>query len=467
MATTVFFGIILLSVWLALRRAGAAKGKSAHDYFVASRQFGGLLVFFLTAGEIYSIGTMIGFPGGIYAKGPTYGIWFLGYILLAYPIMYFMGPQIWRAGKRYNAVTMPDLLKGHFRNRFLEVVAAATAILFLVPWGQLQFTGLVVALHGLGWAFAPWVLVAISAALAFLYIAISGVRSTAAIAVLKDIIMIGAIIVTGVAVLWQFDVKQVFDAANAQVRNQMNPTELRFSISTILFQSLGFVCVPMLTQFLFTAKSDQTIRKAQIPMPLYMFMYPFLVLASYYAISANLHLASPNDAFIVAAVQLLPGWLLGLVAAGAALSGLLVLAGLCLAIGPLVCRNLMPHTPESQQKKASRVVVVIFLLASMALTLLTPNLMLVLINTAYFGFTQFFPSIFAVLFLRNVNPVALAVGMLVGQAAAIYADYAGVKFGGINIGLICLGLNVLIVFVGTLLFRPRVATTPIYRHAVE
>ena len=467
MATTVFFGIILLSVWLALRRAGAAKGKSAHDYFVASRQFGGLLVFFLTAGEIYSIGTMIGFPGGIYAKGPTYGIWFLGYILLAYPIMYFMGPQVWRAGKRYNAVTMPDLLKGHFHNRFLEVAAAATAILFLVPWGQLQFTGLVVALRGLGWAFAPWVLVAISAALAFLYIAISGVRSTAAIAVLKDIIMIGAIIVTGVAVLWHLDVKQVFDAANAQVRNQMNPTELRFSISTILFQSLGFVCVPMLTQFLFTAKSDQTIRKAQIPMPLYMFMYPFLVLASYYAISANLHLASPNDAFIVAAVQLLPGWLLGLVAAGAALSGLLVLAGLCLAIGPLVCRNLMPHTPESQQKKASRVVVVIFLLASMALTLLTPNLMLVLINTAYFGFTQFFPSIFAVLFLRNVNPVALAVGMLVGQGAAIYADYAGVKFGGINIGLICLGLNVLIVFVGTLLFRPRVATMPIYRHVIE
>lgn len=467
MATIVFFGIILFSVWLALRRAGASKGKSAHDYFVASRQFGGLLVFFLTAGEIYSIGTMIGFPGGIYAKGPTYGIWFLGYILLAYPIMYFMGPHIWRAGKKYDAVTMPDLLKGHFQNRFLEVVAAVTAILFLVPWGQLQFTGLIVALHGLGWTFPPSVLVAIAAALAFLYIAISGVRSTAAIAVLKDVIMVAAIIVTGVAVLWHFDVRQVFDAANAHVRNTMNPTELRFSISTILFQSLGFVCVPMLTQFLFTAKSDQTIRRAQIPMPLYMFMYPFLVLASYYAISANLQLASPNDAFIAAAVRLLPGWLLGVVAAGAALSGLLVLAGLCLAIGPLVCRNLMPHTPESQQKKVSRVVVVIFLLASMALTLLTPNLMLVLINTAYFGFTQFFPSIFAVLFLRNVNPVALAIGMLVGQGAAIYADYAGLAFGGVNIGLVCLCLNVLIVFVGSLLFKPRLGTLPIYRHVIE
>lgn len=465
MATTVFLAIILFSVWLALRRSAAKKSASAHDYFVASRQFGGLLVFFLTAGEIYSIGTMIGFPGGIYAKGPTYGIWFLGYILLAYPVLYFVGPEIWRAGKKYNAVTLPDLFKGHYQNRLLELVAGVTAILFLIPWGQLQFTGLMVALHGLGWTFKPVVLVLIAAALAFLYIAISGVRSTAAIAILKDVIMIGAIIVTGVAVLWEFDVKHVFDAASAHVRNTMNPAELQFSMSTIFFQSLGFMCVPMLTQFLFTAKSDQTIRRAQIPMPLYMYMYPFLVLASYYAISANLQLSSPNDAFIAAAVKLLPDWLLGLVAAGAALSGLLVLAGVCLGLGPIVSRNLLPHTPEAKQKNVSRVVVVIFLVVSMVLTLVAPNLMLVLINTAYYGFTQYVPGMLSVLFVPNVNPVALALGILLGQGAAVYATYANIHFGGVNVGLICLGLNVAIVVVGTLLFRPARETIPVYRRA--
>lgn len=117
-------------------------------------------MFFLAAGEIYSIGTMVGFPGGIYAKGPTYGVWFLGYILLAYPVGYFLGPKIWDAGKRYNAITLPDLFKGHFQNRFLELVVAVTAIVFLLPWGQLQFTGLVAALKGLGWNFQPLWLIA-------------------------------------------------------------------------------------------------------------------------------------------------------------------------------------------------------------------------------------------------------------------------------------------------------------------
>jgi SSS family solute:Na+ symporter len=150
MSTVVFLGLILFSLYLAIRSKKGHGAQSVHDFFVASRQFGAYLVFFLAAGEIYSIGTMVGFPGGIYAKGPTYGVWFLGYILLAYPIGYFIGPKIWEAGKRYNAITLPDLFKGYFGNRALEVIVGGSAILFLLPWGELQFTGLVAAFKGLG-----------------------------------------------------------------------------------------------------------------------------------------------------------------------------------------------------------------------------------------------------------------------------------------------------------------------------
>ncbi len=110
------------------------------------------------------------------------------------------------------------------------------------------------------------------------------------------------------------------------------------------------------------ATGPNTIRRTQIAVPLYLLMYPFLVIASYYAISQNLHLASPNEAFFAAAIRLLPGWLLGLVAAGASLSGLLVLTGICLAIGPIVTRNLLPNVPESRQKASAKMVIVVYLL---------------------------------------------------------------------------------------------------------
>ncbi|WP_250517453.1 sodium:solute symporter family protein [Caballeronia sp. INDeC2] len=446
MASTVFLGFIALSLWLALRAGKGRGSQSVHDFFVASRQFGAWLVFFLAAGEIYSIGTMVGFPGGIYAKGPTYGVWFLGYILLAYPIGYFVGPKIWEAGKRYNAITLPDLFKGHFGSRPLELIVAISALIFLLPWGQLQFTGLVAALKGLGWNLNPVLLIMISALLAFAYIAIAGVRASAYIAILKDILMVAAIVITGIAVAWEAGVEPVFRAASQHVSNAMNAHQLTFSMSTMLFQSLGFYVMPFAIQNFFTAKSANTIRRSQVVMPLYMLMYPFLVVASYYAIAQNVPLASPNEAFFTAVVHLLPPWLVGLVAAGASLSGLLVLAGICLAIGPVVTRNLLPNMPETRQKAGAKVVIGLYLLLSIGMTLATPNLMLTLINMTYYGVTQYFPGVIAIVLGLRVAARAIASGLLVGQLLAVVLYVFHVDIAGINIGLICLAVNVLVVF---------------------
>jgi len=445
MASIVFIAFIALSIYLAVRAKQGGKNQSVHDFFVASRQFGAALVFFLAAGEIYSIGTMVGFPGGIYAKGPTYGVWFLGYILLAYPIGYFIGPKIWEAGRRYNAITLPDLFKGYFSAPYLERIIAASSILFLLPWGQLQFTGLVAALKGLGWNVNPVALICVAAALSFVYIAIAGVRASAYIAILKDILMVAAIVVTGVAVAWEVGVTPVFDTASRHVSNSMNNTQLTFSMSTMLFQSIGFYVMPFAVQNFFTAKSAHTIRKTQVMMPLYMLMYPFLVVASYYAITQNMHLGSPNEAFFAAAVRLLPAPVLGMVAAGASLSGLLVLAGICLAIGPIVTRNILPGLPESRQKASAKLVIVLYLLLSIGMTLVTPKLMLTLINMTYYGVTQFFPGVLVVILGLRVRAVSVATGLVLGELLAIALYVANPNLGGLNLGLLCLFANLVAV----------------------
>jgi SSS family solute:Na+ symporter len=123
-ATVVFGAIIVFSLVLAFLAARGRDVLQIEEYLVAGRSFSGFLLFFLAVGEIYSIGTMVGLPGGIYANGASYGIWFLGYILLAYPVGYFLAPLVWRAGKRYGAMTFLDMLKGHYRSKLLEVVIA-------------------------------------------------------------------------------------------------------------------------------------------------------------------------------------------------------------------------------------------------------------------------------------------------------------------------------------------------------
>ncbi len=461
MATLVFAVLIVASLVLAFIAKRGHKVTDLREFFIASRQFGGLLLFFLAVGEIYSIGTMIGFPGGIYAKGSTYGIWFLGYILLAYPVGYFINPWIWRAGHTYNAVTMPDIFKGHFGSRALELTVTITAIIFMIPWGQLQFTGLIVALNGLGWHINSLALTVIAAALAFSYIAISGVRASAYVAIIKDILMILSIVVTGVAAGSAMGVATIFHTASLHVQSRMTLREQYFAMSTIAFQCLGFYMSPWSIPNLFTARSEQTIRKTQIFMPLYMLMYPFLVVAAYYELARPTHIAAANEAFMAAAVHLLPGWLLGMVAAGASLSGLIVLAGISLAIGPLVSRNLLSRVPEQKQRGGARIVIVAYLAISILFTLATPTLMLTLINTSYYGTTQFFPGMMAVIFFRRANPIAIATGIIVADVLAISLYVMKISLGGFNIGLVCLLINIAIVVIGSLLTKSRVALTPI------
>jgi solute:Na+ symporter, SSS family len=464
MATVVFIVLIVASLVLAYASKRGHDVTDIKSYLIASRQFGSALLFFLAVGEIYSIGTMIGFPGGIYAKGSTYGVWFLGYILLAYPVGYFLNPLVWRAGQIYDAVTLPDLFKGHFRNRPLELGVTIAAIVFLIPWGQLQFTGMIVALRGLGWQFQPVILVLISAALAFAYISISGVRAPAFVSILKDIILVLAIIIVGVAAVSANGLSAIFREANLHTPLRMSGPEQTFAMTTIFFQALGFYVIPFSVQFLFTARSEQTIRRTQVLMPLYMLMYPFLVVAAYYSLAQGFQLASPNDAFIAAAVHLLPDWLLGVVAAGAALSGLIVLAGISLAIGPLVTRNILHNLPEERQKAGAQIVIVVYLLISIILTLVTPTLMLTLINTAYFGFGQFFPGVVSILFFRRANPYALLAGLVTGDVLAILLYASGPDLYGINIGLVCLAANALISWAGSSLARSGTTYLPVARH---
>ena len=84
MAFVVFCSILLLSIGIALMARRGMIKNNMNEIMVASGSFGPFLLFFVSVGEIYSIGTLIGAPGALYSRGANYGIWFIAYILLAY-----------------------------------------------------------------------------------------------------------------------------------------------------------------------------------------------------------------------------------------------------------------------------------------------------------------------------------------------------------------------------------------------
>lgn len=447
-----FGAVLVLSLVLAaLSRRGHIKQK-AEDFFIASGQFNAVLFFFLAVGETYSIGSVLGYPGGVYAGGTTAATWFLGYILLAFVVGYFLNPLIWRAGRLYHAVTLPDLFRRHFDSRALELVVAWTGLFFLVPLGMQQFLGLEIVLKELALGIPPLFLIFAAAALAFVYIAISGIRASAYVAILKDTLLILAIVVTGVAALSHWPVSGEASVSSTQ----MTPPSLSgdvFSVTTILLQCVGFCLVPQTCAYVFTARSASAIRRAQVTMPLYMLMFPFLTWIAYYAVRHPMHLASANDVFPAVAHQLLPAPFVGLVLAGAALAALVVLTGICLAIGSLVSRNLVPGLNDRQQRQWSQVVMAFYLLLSIAGAATSSQLLVTINNFFYFGITQSLPGMLGILFVKRMRASAIICGLLAGDLAAIALYEFAVPLGGVNAGFVGLAVNMVIVF-GALKLSP-------------
>src|SRR5699024_2311040 len=194
-----------------------------------------------------------------------------------------------------------------------------------------------------------------------------------------------------------------------------------------------------------------------------MLMFPFLIATSYYAMIYLPNLADkPNHTFIVSAIDLLPSWVIGFIAAGAALSGFLLLSVISLAVAGLIVRNIIPNVPEKSQRRYSQTSVLIYLVISMIITVALPSLMLNLISTAYGGFSQIVPGIFAVIFFKRATAKGIMAGIVVGIIAVFVMYFGKISIYAINPGIIAVMLNIVtLIVVSALTQKEVVDRTPI------
>lgn len=442
MIAAIFTAIIAGSIAVALLARRGIDDTTPLGMLIAGRSLPSWLIFFLAVGEIYSIGTILGFPGGIYAKGSSYGIWFIGYILMGYIFGYFLAPLVWRAGKAYGAVTVPDVMYGHYGSRLLEKLSAATFVLALVPWAIFQFIGLQVVLSELGLPLSRMEIIIGAAMIAFLYVFASGVRSTALVAIVKDSLMFLGIVLAGIAVvIASKGIHGVFAAAQIKPGlGRVTGGALLFAMSTIFVQSIQFY-LTLPAQFLFSAKSETSIKKSVIWMPLYMLMYPLLVFVAYYGVSHAPHLETADRVFLVVIRDLAPAWIVGLVVAGAGLAALIVLAGNSLMFGGVLSRNLIPSMRQAKTSHSLNVVMAGFLVLTATLSTLASSIMLTFLTLALALTTQLVPAWFGVMFFRQLKATALSIGLIVGCAIVVAFYFLGWTPGDINSGLIALTVN--------------------------
>ncbi|GBQ70299.1 hypothetical protein CFR75_14305 [Komagataeibacter xylinus] len=276
----------------------------------------------------------------------------------------------------------------------------------------------------------------------FGWVALAGVRAPAYVSVLKDVLLVLAIMAAGGAALLATGLPAAYVATPAPA---VPARQDMFVVSTIMLQSLGLCITPQAVAFVFTARSARMVRRNQILMPLYMLMFPFLYMIAEYVRRRGLAVPSANDVFMLGVTTTLPPWMQGIVAGGCAVSALVILAGVCLAIGPLVSRNMLHGLSDKGQRVGAQVVIGLYLLLCAAGAAGLGSIMVTLNNLYYLGMIQIAPGLLVALCGWRVPALAIAAGLVAGGGLAVGLYSAGLMPEGINPGLIGLAVNALIV----------------------
>ena len=457
MAGALIFGTVVVAALIGLLARQRGTPHLEH-WSVGGRDFGTILVWVLAAGEIYTTFTFLGLSGWVYGFGaPAYYI--PAYTVLAYVISYYLLPPIWRLGKRYSFVSQSDFFTKLYDSRFLGVLVAIIGIVFIIPYLQLQLTGLGlivnVATEG---AVSGSVAMVVSFALVAAFVYASGIRGNAWVAIMKDIMMILAILVIGITIPYlQFGgigpmLDQVVRTSSEYLvlPGTTEDQGVLWYMSTVLLTAFGFFMWPHLFGPLFTARDDNIFRRNAVALPLYQLGILFVFFVGFAALLLIPHLEDPDMALLEVVKRTYPSWFLGFIGAAGAVTAMVPAAVLTLTAATLFAKNVLqqavkPDMSDTSVAMVSRWSVIGIIAIALFFAIVFPSALVNLLLIGYNGVTQFLPGVlFAILGLR-VSPWAVGAGMLTGIGVTAFLMIGGMDpFMGVNVGFIALVLNFLV-----------------------
>ena len=472
-AMTIIFGIILLAAITGVY-SGRRRKMNLEQWTVAGRGFGLIFVWLLMAGEIYTTFAFLGASGWAYSRGgPT--LYILAYLTLAYVISFFILPEIWEAGRKFALHTESDFFQQRYGSKYLASLVAIVGVIFIVPYLQLQLTGLGIIVEVASFQ-------AISRPLAMLiafiivagFVFASGIRAVAWVSVLKDGLMLVAAFSIGIGVPYHYFggitpmFRALIQAKASHLTMPGSTTNMGHAwyISTVLLTALGAYMWPHSFGSAFTAKSGDTLRRNAVVMPLYMITMPLFLFAGFTAVLAIPGLKNGDLALLTLVRQTFPPWFLGVAGGAGALTAMVPAAILILTAATLFAKNFFrpifrPSMKDDDVTKLAKIMVLVITGFALYFAIYSSTSLVGLLLLAYAGVAQFFPGVIFGLYWERVTAPGVFAGILAGVGVAVMLILSHHDpLIGLNAGFVALCVNVAVTVVISIL-------TPAQRNRLE
>src|SRR5690625_1923651 len=111
------------------------------DYFLGSREFGGLLLAMTMVCSYARASSFVGGPGAAYSIGFGWVLLAMTQVATGYFVLLVLGKKFAIVARRYQAITFIDFLKERYKSTPVVIVAAISIIVFLFSAMAAQWMG--------------------------------------------------------------------------------------------------------------------------------------------------------------------------------------------------------------------------------------------------------------------------------------------------------------------------------------
>jgi solute:Na+ symporter, SSS family len=447
---------------------------SVEEWSVGGRRLGALFVWFLIGADVYTAYTFLGLTSSAF-KGGSIAFFATPYVVLAYPLAYFFLPKIWKVGKEHKFTTLADYIKGRFDSKLFSVLVAITGVLMLIPYIDLQLSGIQDTLEvaGTGYINVTFVVIMSFLLVAF-YTFFSGIKAPTYTAIIKDILVwvIMLYMVVSIPMIhfgsWGNMMQTtVHKAPQMLTLPTSGPKGMLWFSTAALISALALFMWPHTATGIFSSKSGESLRKNAIVLPFYNIV---LMLVTFLGITAFLVVpegTDPRFAFLELIHMSYGGTMQGLAYSTIALASLVPCSIMAIGASSLFANNIYrdvinPKASGTTMTAVTRYMVFVVIGLALLFGLLFPTALISLQLMGVSGIVQIFPAIVFSLYWRNLSREAALSGFIAGMVVVAAQYIFHTSFGAYE-GFwgLCVNILVLVILNPIFVNRAKERTNPV------
>ncbi|EZH66248.1 sodium/panthothenate symporter [Bacillaceae bacterium JMAK1] len=374
-----------------------AKSNFMQEYFLGSRELGGLILAMTMIATYGSASSFVGGPGVAYTEGLGWVLLSMAQVATGYFVLLILGKKFAIMARRYNAVTLVDYMKVRYDNsKAVVILSALSIIIFLFAAMTAQWVGgarLIEAITGLSYTTALFVF----AAAVLVYVIIGGFRAIAVTDMIQGLIMFaGTLILLVATVIAGGGMQNIMTELAQENEMLLTPFGHDGSLTPLYVSSfwilvgVGVVGLPQIAVRAMSYKDSRAMHRALIVGTIVVaFMMFGMHLAGVLARPILPGIDEPDTVMPTLAMTVLPAWLAGIVLAAPMAAIMSTVDALLLMVSSAVVKDVYYNyvNPKATEKKIKQVSIGVtsVLGISVVFFALSPPDLLIWLNLFAFG----------------------------------------------------------------------------------